>query len=797
MNNKDLTRWNRSGLKDFRYIDGNAITYLETLRQVLEKEYTNGSTTQWDELIKRFTVLPNESSFQKTKRISDQYYDERRDFAWEILRAFSRSAHVLGEYINAYANEAYLPTAVEWDNVRKLVALLGYQPSPPSSAMTPIALLFKPEQSGEVKRGFAIKNKPAKGESTLIFETLEKLKGHSLINSIRLKDWNKNKSVLKNHNNNNKTVRFELAQLAEDINVGDVGVLATATRGFAVLVKSINNNEVNSIITLQLNSQNLPNNLTIFDTTLYLQPRFIANPMPNGPGSATLSQTTNLSVGEIVMAGNSINLTALEIAEIKHNKVLFKQTNMAINDDVIRAQVSQRQPLKDFPELGGSPGDFFILNGITDINKVVMVDENLTAITVSNILLGPSPPQTNYLTGSSVSGNKLFYIQNAITSTPIATITNVGSSTVTSLEFSGKATELGSNQWAWIEHKDGKQAAYLISEIKQNKDYFSLSLIDPFTGIKSTQAVSSIQSGYKQALKHKGFEVNNEPAWSTDSNNFVTVFELESPGLLKLLKTGQKLICSSDKKSIRVEIKKIQNLPSNHQLLHVLPPFHLDYKTGSKTNVFTRNNTVIHANVVNASHGETQPQVILGNGDASQTGQSFKLQSENISWLNEPGFNTGVRADTLLIVANRYWQQVENLSNSGAEDHHYQIKIDEDNKLSVHFGDGRHGRKLPTGIDNIRVNFREGNGEAGNLSPYSLIKIARLDPLVADFIAPLPATGGAMKEDPNHMRENAPAALLTLNRAVSLLDFEHLARQHSMVWQAKAFEKIAVDLPRH
>ena len=181
----------------------------------------------------------------------------------------------------------------------------------------------------------------------------------------------------------------------------------------------------------------------------------------------------------------------------------------------------------------------------------------------------------------------------------------------------------------------------------------------------------------------------------------------------------------------------------------------------------------------------------MGNGDASQTGQNFKLQSDHISWLNDPSFNTGVRADTMLIVGNRYWQQVENLSNSGAEDHHYQIKIDEDNKLSVHFGDGRHGRKLPTGIDNIRVTYRDGNGEAGNLNPYSLIKIARPDPLVDGFIAPLVATGGATKEGPNHMRENATATLLTLNRAVSLLDFEHLARHHSMVWQAKAFEKVS------
>ena len=789
MNNKDLTRWNRSGLKAFRYIDGNAITYLETLRQTLNDEYNKGLEPQWDELAKRFPELLNESLFQTNKRISDQYYDQRRDFAWEILRGFSRSVHVLGEYINAYANEAYLPTAVEWDNVRKLVALLGYQPSPPSSAMTSIALLLKPGLSGEVTRGFAIKNKPAKGESTLIFETLEKLNGDSLLNTIHLKDWNQNKRTLKKHNNQNKEVTFELPHLAKDINIGDVGVLAMATSGFTVEVLSINNDQGYSILTLKLSNHDLPNNLSLFDTTLYLQPRFIDTPLPNGSGSATLSQTVNLSVGEILIAGKNNNLVALEVAEIKQDKVLFKQTNMTKNDEIIRAQVSQRQHLEGFPALGDTPGDFFILNDITSKNNVLMVDENLAGIHTSKIKsfhLTPSTSHTNYLKGAAVNGNKLFYIQTPFTSSPLATITHVGSSTVTSLQFTGKATELNSDQWAWVEHKNGSRAAYLISKITQNKDQFSLSLINPSTGIKSSQPVSSIQSGYKLVLKHKGFEINNEPAWSTDSTNAATVFKLEDPNLLQLLKTGQKLICSSSEKSIKVEIKKIEN-----QLLYVTPPFHLDYNTSINTNVFTRNNTIIHGNIVNTSHGETQAQVILGNGDASQTGQNFKLQSDHISWLNDPSFNTGVRADTMLIVGNRYWQQVENLSNSGAEDHHYQIKIDEDNKLSIHFGDGRHGRKLPTGIDNIRVTYRDGNGEAGNLNPYSLLKIARPDPLVDDFIAPLVATGGATKEDPDHMRENAPAALLTLNRAVSLLDFEHLARHHSMVWQAKAFEKVS------
>ena len=780
MNNKDLTRWNRAGLKEFRYIDGNAITYLETLRQALSKEYNPGSEPQWQELISRFPELLNESAFQKTKRISDQYYDERRDFAWEILRSFSRSVHVLGEYINAYANEAYLPTAVEWDNIRKLVALLGYQPSPPASAMTYIALLYKSEQKGKVNKGFAVKNKPAKGASTIIFETQETLEGQASINTLRLKDWNKNKRTLIIKN---KKIAFELSQLVQDINVGDVGVLVNETTGYLVMVESVNSNQNRSILTLQA-QQDIPNNLALCDTTLYLQPAFIAKPLPNGAGSVTLDQVVNLSAGDTVFVGKNNNFVAKKISEISLDKLHFKQVDNSSNNDIIRPQLTKRQTIKDFPEKGDAFSAFFILNNISDVENVFMVDGNQNPVT-SQIHTSSGGTNTLYVQGNSVIGNELFFIQKPANSETLATITSVGNNVVTSLQFPGKASELASNQWAWVQHKNDTQAAYKISKITQEENQFSVRLVHPATGVISKKSVKSMQSGYKQALKHRDFDINNKPAWSKRSTTAATVFELQDAKLLKQLKREQKLICYSAGKSFSVKIKKIES-----PLLHVTPPFHLDYQTATKASVFTRNNTLIYGNVVSASHGETQPQQILGNGDASQTQQKFKLQSDNISWISDPNFNTGVRADIMLIVGSRYWQQVENLSNSGGEDHHYQIKVDEDNKLSIHFGDGRHGRKLPTGIDNIRVIFREGTGETGNLAANALVKIARPDPLVDDFIAPLTATGGASKEAPEHMRENAPAALLTLNRAVSLSDFEHLARHHSMVWQARAFEKI-------
>ena len=47
----DLTRWNRAGLKRFRYVDGNAITYLEALRLAMRLAFSDADgNIRWQEL---------------------------------------------------------------------------------------------------------------------------------------------------------------------------------------------------------------------------------------------------------------------------------------------------------------------------------------------------------------------------------------------------------------------------------------------------------------------------------------------------------------------------------------------------------------------------------------------------------------------------------------------------------------------------------------------------------------------------------------------------------------------------
>ena len=78
---------------------------------------------------------------------------------------------------------------------------------------------------------------------------------------------------------------------------------------------------------------------------------------------------------------------------------------------------------------------------------------------------------------------------------------------------------------------------------------------------------------------------------------------------------------------------------------------------------------------------------------------------------------------------------------------------------------------------------------AGNLKPASLEKPVKPHPLIESVRQPLESTGGNDMEGIESLRENAPATLLTLDRAVSLSDHSHLVSGHSSVWQARAFIK--------
>lgn len=62
-----------------------------------------------------------------------------------------------------------------------------------------------------------------------------------------------------------------------------------------------------------------------------------------------------------------------------------------------------------------------------------------------------------------------------------------------------------------------------------------------------------------------------------------------------------------------------------------------------------------------------------------------------------------------LEVNGEQWQRVSKFKHSTSEDKHYVLKIDEDGSASIRFGDGKHGRRPPTGAS-INVNYSRYSG---------------------------------------------------------------------------------------
>jgi predicted phage baseplate assembly protein len=97
--------------------------------------------------------------------------------------------------------------------------------------------------------------------------------------------------------------------------------------------------------------------------------------------------------------------------------------------------------------------------------------------------------------------------------------------------------------------------------------------------------------------------------------------------------------------------------------------------------------------------------------------------------------------------------------------------------------------RLPTGVQNIVANYRSGIGQAGNVDAGQ-ISMLQTRPLgVKDVINPLRASGGADRENIDQARSNAPLAVMSLDRLVSVQDYADFARTFAGIGKAASVRK--------
>lgn len=202
-------------------------------------------------------------------------------------------------------------------------------------------------------------------------------------------------------------------------------------------------------------------------------------------------------------------------------------------------------------------------------------------------------------------------------------------------------------------------------------------------------------------------------------------------------------------------------------------------------NCYDPSTVTIHGNVVAATHGETIIDTIeiLGSGDGNLANQSFMLKKPPLTYIAQSG---GISNTLEVRVNDLLWREVPALYNLKPDDQVYIVQIADDGKTYVTFGDGITGARLPSGIDNVVATYRSGIGLSGNVSAnkLSLIKTRSLG--IQAVNNPLPATGAANPETRDRIRDRAPLTIRTLDRIVSVRDFEDFTRTYPGIGKAQA-----------
>jgi predicted phage baseplate assembly protein len=260
-------------------------------------------------------------------------------------------------------------------------------------------------------------------------------------------------------------------------------------------------------------------------------------------------------------------------------------------------------------------------------------------------------------------------------------------------------------------------------------------------------------------------------------------------GLIK----GQRLIASGkDITTGELITEMVQVSSIDGKTLSVTPPLNKGYvRTTSKP----EETFSLNANVAHSTHGETVSE-ILGSGDASQRYQQFTLKQFPLTYVSaatpsgaqstletktdEGQTQYGVR------INNVQWHEAPTLFGRSPQEHIYVTRTGDDSKTTIEFGDGVTGGRMPSGQDNVRATYRKGIGVDGLVKAGQLTSLLTRPLGIRSVTNPEAATGAQDRELLDDARTNAPLTVLTLDRTVSLQDYEDFSRAFAGVAKALA-----------
>ena len=192
----------------------------------------------------------------------------------------------------------------------------------------------------------------------------------------------------------------------------------------------------------------------------------------------------------------------------------------------------------------------------------------------------------------------------------------------------------------------------------------------------------------------------------------------------------------------------------------------------------------INANTAAATHGETRHEV-LGSGDRSVPFQSFTLRQPPLTYVSSKSAD-GIEFDSQPVHQRRPMAGNPQLLRKLAAGPGVHLPAGRRRDTDGRIRRRPTGVRLPTGPENVEAHYRKGAGVGGLVRAGQLTMLINRPPGVQQVTNPVPGTGGDDPETLQAARTNAPLAVRTLGRVVSLQDYEDFARAFAGIAKALA-----------
>lgn len=132
------------------------------------------------------------------------------------------------------------------------------------------------------------------------------------------------------------------------------------------------------------------------------------------------------------------------------------------------------------------------------------------------------------------------------------------------------------------------------------------------------------------------------------------------------------------------------------------------------------------------------------------------------------------------------WSPVRDLLQAAADDAAFVVEVEADGTTSLRFGNDQQGRRPDEGASFVAIEYRVGNGSAGNIGADALFHCVTEEAAVVSVRNPLEAWGGTDGETSEDVRQRAPMAFREPQRAVTEDDYAMMAARDPDIQKAEA-----------